>query len=1126
MSSENKQYEESIEDTNASAQNISDTNISDVRKNTLSYVPLRVHSDYSLLDAIIKPTEIVDIAIEKQFPSIAITDNNNLFAAPEYSFYARKKGFPAILGCLLTTDHGNVLLYCKNNIGYKNLCQILSDFYVTYKQKYPIKALENHYEGLVLLIGGPDGFFEHHSINSFPKDAFQFLHNIFKEDLILELNRTEGKHHTEELISKLSKEYNIPVVGTSTAKYLNNSQAYQASKAVNNGEVLTFENKSDNEQYKLLTYTEFAQLFSDCTQVVENTILFAEKCSFLLEETEPRFPFFSDNAKELLIKWANEGLEYLITRPNWFPSIQHQYKDEDEARKVYYERLNYELDMIISLGFTDYFLIVADFVKWARDNKISLSARGSGAGSLVAWTLFITTIDPIHFGLFFERFINPGRVSLPDFDIDFCQERREEVITYVKQKYGKELIAQIITFGTWHSRGVLRDVGRVLGLQYGFIDKLCKRIPNKPNFSMTLSEALEADAELKAMYDDDQNVKRLFDISLELEGLHRHISTHAAGVIIGYDVLKNIIPLYISSDMAFPATQYVMTYIEKVGLVKFDFLGLTALTIIDQTLAFLATDNIFFDINQIDCFDTKIYQLLCQGLTAGVFQFESAGLTSVIVRLQPSNLEDLIAIISLYRPGPLENIGEFIARKHGLRDVSYEYPAMEEILQPTYGIIVYQEQVINIARVLAGYTLSEADLLRRAMGKKIAKEMEEHREKFVHNVVKDHGGTAEKATDLFDQIVKFSGYAFNKAHAASHAFIGYQTAYLKTYYPLEFMTVSLTLEKQRHDKISNLAKELKALDLKMHKPDVNKSTSKFTFEKPNIIIYCLSAIKSVGDAFADNVFNIKSEKKFDSVETFCSRILPSKNVFEALILSGAFDSLPVFTDEKINTDIHAHRNRLFSLKDSLLNVMGRSIFQMQEGNKEHFDIKQLLINEWKYTGWIFSTQWLKDFCPITKNILISGQVLEFCRLKENRPFYMQGFVLDKQLIKTKQGSVQWAVKCADTDGVFEIFVKSEIHDKNPIQIGQVLIMKTKLIKTYLIAQDMQIAHEAKERQFQIYIKTETQLTNVHEMFQNASNGSTKVILCIDNQSLTIGNYNIELHYMDLLDLHGIRYKFA
>lgn len=1154
----------------------------------MTYIPLRIVTHYSVLKSIIQPKELISFA-QENFDSIAITDINNLFAGAEFSFTARQYKYPAILGCSIHTSQGIVTLYCKNEHGYKNLCRLISDNNMLYNNILPFAKLADYKNDLICITGNVDGVLKQNI-----QYNIKLLLEFFGENFFLELNRTNGKAHNEHEISDLSQKHNIPVVGTSIAYFIQaaHAPAYQAVQAIEANEVIIDDNKFENNTGRLLTTQEMYEKFKDCPVVLENTVALAKKCTFLLSPQKPRFASFAQDESSLLRQWSQEGLEEKFKDPSWFALIADRYENIDEAKKVYQERLDYELEMIIKLGFAGYFLIVADFVSWARSQKISLSARGSGAGSLVALALKIIVIDPIYFGLFFERFINPGRVSLPDFDIDFCQERRGEVIDYVTQKYTKAFVAHIITFGMWHSRGVLRDIGRILNIPYKVVDYLCKLIPNKPNFSLTLAEALEFDQNLKQQYDTDSKINKLFNIAMLLEGNNRNIGTHAAGVVIGYDQLKNLIPLYWTEGMQLPATGYTMKYIEQASLVKFDFLGLTALTIIDKVTSMI---DHHIDIQHIDIKDQKIFELLCQGLTAGIFQFESPGLTNTIKKLQPTTLDELTAIISLYRPGPMENIDTYISNKRNPEKITYTFEELSGILEETFGIIIYQEQVISIAKVLADYTLSEADILRRAMGKKNPQEMSEQRTKFTLNIVNKilhkefnitiansilmtcvdedtfsskkiieylntinttaadmtNDGKAEKksgkrknteesdekiekicalmqdihekATDLFDQIVKFSGYAFNKAHAVSHAFIGYQTAYLKTYYKLEFMAISMTMEQDKHEKVALLNKELSLLDIELLKPNVNSSTTVFEVKYPNQILYSLACVKGIGAILVEDIIKARANHAFTSVENLCNRVKLSNTTMDAMIFSGAFDLIPIHDMEPI-ADIVSHRSAIYHQRETLMNAQGLGIFALTHTGA-NFSINHILLMEYKYLGIVISIHLLKAIIQHKTEIILSTQIehnkVKYDKQKQSE-VYISGLLLDKQVIKTKKNTLQYILMMADAASTFEVFIDSELYDAAQVNIGDIIICQITARNQYITCNKL-FPQINTMRNLQICINKHEELSVAKSFTDSLIPGATRVSLKIYGstiKTLQLNTYHItNKHLSQLNDLH-------
>lgn len=1182
----------------------------------MTYIPLRIVTHYSVLKSIIQPKELITFAKEN-FDTIAVTDINNLFAGAEFSFATRQYKYPAVLGCSVHTSQGIITLYCKNEYGYKTLCRLISDNNMLYNNILPFAKIAEYKDDLVCITGNVDGVLKQNMQHN-----IKLLIEIFGENFFLELNRTNGKAHNENEISDLSQKYNIPVVGTSVAYFIKpeHAAAYQAVQAIEANEVIIDDNKFDSNTGRLLTNEEMYEKFKDCPVVLENTIALAKKCTFLLSPQKPRFASFAQDESSLLRQWSQEGLEAKFKDPSWFALIEDRYESIEQAKILYQERLDYELEMIIKLGFAGYFLIVADFVSWAREQKISLSARGSGAGSLVALALKIIVIDPIYFGLFFERFINPGRVSLPDFDIDFCQERRGEVIDYVTQKYTKDFVAHIITFGMWHSRGVLRDIGRILNIPYKVVDHLCKLIPNKPNFSLTLSEALEFDQNLKQQYDTDSKIRKLFDISMLLEGNNRNIGTHAAGVVIGYDKLKNLIPLYWTEGMQLPATGYTMKYIEQASLVKFDFLGLTALTIIDKVTSMIDQQ---IDIQNIDIKDQRIFELLCHGLTAGIFQFESMGLTNTIKKLQPTTLDELTAIISLYRPGPMENIDTYISNKRNPEQIEYTFEELSGILEETFGIIIYQEQVISIAKILADYTLSEADILRRAMGKKNPQEMSEQRTKFTLNIVnkilqkhfgitvpiaaliecidedklsqgkvakyllknsdiienaksdivsdksitsneaneqeteQDNVGsiktrgkkknksknedleqlieqmselmhdTHEKATDLFDQIVKFSGYAFNKAHAVSHAFIGYQTAYLKTYYKLEFMAISMTMEQDKHEKVAMLNKELALLDIELLKPNVNRSTTVFEVKYPNQILYSLACVKSIGALLVEDIMKERIKAAYTSVENLCSRVRLSSTTMDAMIFSGALDLIPIHDMDAI-TDIVTHRSAIYHQREVLMSAQGVGIFTLTHTGA-NFSVNHILLMEYKYLGIVLSIYLLKTIIQPKAEVILSTEIerhkFKYDKQKQSE-VYVSGLLLDKQMIKTKKNTVQYILMLADTASTFEVFVDSELYEAAQVAVGDIIICQITARNQYITCNKL-FPQIHTIRNVQICIYKHEELGIAKSFTDSLIPGATKVLLKIYGNStkvLSLNSHHITNKHLSQLDELKLQYE--
>ena len=826
------------------------------------YIALRNHTTYSLCQGAIKIADLIDKAKALQMPALAIMDSQNLFGALEFSMACKKAGIQPILGCEMMIDFNlqdsknisNVDFtenLCKTPLiatseeGYRNLMFLVSESYL--KRQNGIvpfvnfELLKQKSKGIIALSGGSEGLLGKLLLQGQDKQAHKILleiKEIFNNNFYIEITRhgTKNEDLIEEKLLQLAFENNIPLVATNDVYFLTPEmhEAQDILSCIYEGHSLVEENRKKNspEQY-FKNYEQFLELFKDLPEAINNTINIAKRCHTMAFERPPTLPKFSteenfDEAFEL----RNQSLEGLKMRlKNKFLIEEIDAETQQKIDKEYFERLEYELGIIIKMNFSGYFLIVSDFIKWAKNNEIPVGpGRGSGAGSIIAWSLQITDLDPIRFGLLFERFLNPERVSMPDFDIDFCQSRRDEVIDYVQKKYGTDYVAQIITFGKLQARAVLKDVGRVLQMPYSQVDRICKLIPFNAIEAVTLEKAIEMDKDLQQAIQDDPQINKLVSIALKLEGLNRHASTHAAGVVIGDRPLREICALYNDEGSTMPAVGYSMKYAESAGLVKFDFLGLKTLTTILETVKLVyKTRAIKIDIAHLRLDDKKTFEMLASGDSIGVFQIESSGMRAVLRQMRADKIEDIIALISLYRPGPMDNIPTYIRRKHGEEKISYPHPLLEAVLKETNGVIVYQEQVMEIAKILAGYSLGGADLLRRAMGKKIKEEMDQQRKIFVEgakkNNVPDH-----QANEIFDLVDKFAGYGFNKSHAAAYAMISYQTAYLKAHFLPEFLTASINLEIDNTDKINIFLQVAKSHKIPVLAPDINQSQADFSIE--------------------------------------------------------------------------------------------------------------------------------------------------------------------------------------------------------------------------------------------------------------------------------------------------------
>ena len=836
-----------------------------------SFVHLRVHTAYSLSAGAIRIKELAGLCKAERMPAVAITDSGNLFGALEFATTCSAAGLQPIIGCDIAVERGDqeggsrlgralsepdrIVLLVQNEEGYRNLLRLVSQSYLAGEapNEPSIRRcdLAGASEGLLCLTGGASGPVGRLLAEGQAEAAEAMLSELaaaFPNRLYVELMRhgVADEARSEPGLVELAYRHGLPLVATNDVYFPDRDfyEAHDALLCIAQGTVVAdADRKRLTRSHYFRTAAEMREVFADLPEACDNTLVIAQRCAFIPQTRQPILPAFTSgegiDEETALRRAAVAGLDARLAALRL---------DEEDAAKPYRERLEFELGTIIGMGFAGYFLIVSDIIQWAKRQEIPVGpGRGSGAGSVVAWALTITDLDPLRFGLLFERFLNPERVSMPDFDIDFCQDRRDEVIRYVQQKYGRDRVAQIITFGKLQARAVLRDVGRVLAMPYGQVDRLCKLVPNNPAHPVTLEQALAAEPALQQQRDTDESVARLITIALKLEGLYRHASTHAAGVVIGDRPLTELVPLYRDPRSDIPVTQFNMKWVELAGLVKFDFLGLKTLTVLARTCELLAARGVELDLSALPLDDPAAYELLARGDTVGVFQVEGAGVRDMLKKLRPDRFEDIIAANALYRPGPMENIPRYIAVKHGEEEPDYLHPALEGILKETYGVMTYQEQVMQIAQVLAGYSLGSADLLRRAMGKKIPSEMEAQRQLFFEGAA-SRGVERARAELIFDQMAKFAGYGFNKPHAAAYALVTYQTAYLKANYPVEFLAALMTLDLGNTDKLNVFRQELNRLGIRLLPPDVNRSAVTFTVEPGDrpAIRYALAAVKGVG----------------------------------------------------------------------------------------------------------------------------------------------------------------------------------------------------------------------------------------------------------------------------------------
>jgi len=1012
------------------------------------YIHLRTQSSYSLAESTLKIANIVELTKNNNMPAIALTDNNNLFGALEFSIECVKNGIQPIIGStinLLNIQEKNIssqiTFLVKNELGYKNLLYLSSISHTEQEKIVGIRLedLKNHTEGLICYMGGehnPLNILYNQNKNTEIDILIDSFIKLFHDNFFFEIQRINNNKidNFEKYFIQLSQKFNIPLISSNNVKFIkaDDHNAHDALLCIVQKSTINQSNRifSNPETYFKST-KEMDKLFSDIPEIIQNNFKVALKCQFYPKEISPKLPKFSNNKdlteSELLINNAKKGLE-------------NRTKNLNLPIEKYSERLNYELEIINNMGFAGYFLIVEDFVRWAKNNEIAVGpGRGSGAGSVVAWALTITDLDPLKYDLLFERFLNPERISMPDFDIDFCQNRRDEVIDYVISKYGKDSVAHIITFGTLASRAAVRDIGRVLEIPYAEVDEFAKLIPYNPANPLSLKDSINAESTLRQYIKNDDRISKVVDISLKLEGLHRHASTHAGGIVIGDSKLINTVPLYRDPNNSVNATQFSMKYVEKAGLIKFDFLGLTTLSIIQDTVRLINETNTNFNLDKIPLDDKKTFEELGKGDAVGVFQLESSGMSSVLRQLRPDKIEEIMAVVSLFRPGPMENIPSFCNRKHGKEKIEYLHPLLEDVLKETYGIIVYQEQVMQIAQKLSGYSLGEADLLRRAMGKKIKKEMDDQKNRFIDGA-KEKDINVGLALTIFDLVAKFAGYGFNKCHAAGYALLAYQTAFLKANFPYEFMTTSLNYSIDRTDRIILLKKELDKLGITLKKPDVNFSKAKFSIEYENnskSIRFSLTAIKGVGMASMINLQKERESKgKFLDIIDFMNRLkgdVINKRQLEKLIQSGSFDS------------IYKNRSKLFSNVTNFVEIYGG--FQNNRENKQTMlfaeskisfgdknlfnqDVKDwssnlLLKNELEVIGFYFS---IHPISLYPKNYFKQNNIIDVDELHNNVNIInakVVGSILDIKERSNKDGKKYAFLTVSNSKSQFELSIFSD-----------------------------------------------------------------------------------------------------
>ena len=1111
-------------------------------ENPKKFTHFKIHTQYSICEGALKIDDLNAHCKENKILSLGISDTSNLCGALEFSEKIVKGGTQPIIGTQIIfkfeDQEGLLTLIAKNEQGYRNMIELSSKSYLENdnlsKPHCKLNDLFDKNEGLIVMSGTINGLIG----NLFNKGKFEFIEDIYKklknyysDNFYIEIQRHSDKDEKsfEKFNLNLSLKHNIPIIASHEVFYIekNMYDAHEALICIGNKSYLNDKNrKSYTSEHYLKSHLEMEKIFEDLPEALENNYNLPFRCSFRPTPSDPILPNISSekdgSADNKLKRLSNEGL-YKKFR-NVF--CRDDQKPEDhELYSQYSKRLNHELDIIIEMKYSSYFLIVSDYIMWAKNNEIPVGpGRGSGAGSLVAWCLLITDVDPIKYNLIFERFLNPARISMPDFDIDFCEEKRDLVFEYLNNKY-KDSVAHIITFGKLKARMVIRDVGRVIGLSYGFVDSIAKLIPFDPSRPKSLIECINSEPRLQKLIKDDARVKKLIDLSLKLEGLNRNVATHAAGVVIADKKLTEVVPLYKdkSANLLLPSTQFDMYSAENAGLIKFDFLGLKTLTVINNTQKLIKKHNNKFDISYINFEDQKVFDLMSSGKTVGLFQIESAGMRDALIQMKPNHIEDIIALVALYRPGPMSNIPIYNDCKHGRKTPDYLHPLLEDILKPTYGVIIYQEQVMQIAQKLSGFSAGQADLLRRAMGKKKRAELEKQKQNFIAGAVQN-GISKDVAAGIFLKIEPFAEYGFNKSHAAAYAIISYQTAFLKTYYPKEFIAASMTMDISNQNKLSEFYEELKRLNIEVIRPDINECYADFKTED-NKFYYALGGIKAVGLEAISNIVNERIKNgKFSSINDFIKRVNPkdiNKLQLEGLVKAGAFDKL------------NDNRQSLF---DSIPNMISKSkndfdnkiinqidLFGDNDENEinlikniKDWGFEDKLSKEFEAVGFFISDHPLNQFKEIFNDykIIDYKTFISDNNLEQNN---VAATLLKIQERKTSKGTPYAVIKLTDLSSVFELFIFSDTLEinRNILKEGNSLILT--LIKT--------ISGDEKINRINV-----RKVTSLKDLFHgsikevtfniNSKTQLDEIKKFLDNEGKTIVN----IHFSDGTDTHNFKLK--
>ena len=1094
---------------------------------------IKIHTQYSICEGALKINELAEFCKKNKIKGAGLSDTSNLCGALEFSENLSKSGTQPIIGTQINFKFKDIIgllpLIATSEKGYQNIIEFSSNSYLKNNDKDEPHCNFNDVlstvNDIIILSGTINGLIGKLFVKGRIEEIEEIYSNLkkkFKNNFYIEIQRhgDENEKTFEQFNLNLSKKLDIPIIATNEVFYISKDMhdAHDALICIGNKTYLNEKNrvKYSNNHY-LKSDNEMEKIFSDLPEALENNYNLIYKCNFKPSFSKPVLPNISSdkggNADENLIEDSNLGLKEKFLK---IFKIDENNLFQNQEFKKYKQRLDHEIKIIIEMKYSSYFLIVADYIKWAKNNEIPVGpGRGSGAGSLVAWCLSITDVDPIKFNLIFERFLNPDRISMPDFDIDFCEEKRDLVFKYLNSKY-KDSVAHIVTFGKLKARMVIRDVGRVLGLSYGFVDSISKMIPFDPSRPQTLTECINNEPRLIKLIKEDTRVKKLIDLSLKLEGLNRNFATHAAGVVIADKKLTNTVPLYkdMSTNLLLPSTQFDMYSAENSGLIKFDFLGLKTLTVINRTQKLINKKLKDFTIENIDFEDQKVFEMLSTGNTVGLFQLESAGMREALIKMKPNHLEDIIALVALYRPGPMSNIPTYNDCKHGKQQPDYLHPLLEEILKPTYGVIIYQEQVMQIAQKLSGFTAGEADILRRAMGKKKRAELEKQKMRFIDGAVKN-GIKKDVAAGIFLKIEPFAEYGFNKSHAAAYAIIAYQTAFLKCYYPNEFFSASMTMDISSQSKLGEFYEELNRLDINVVRPNINKCYADFRSDNENFY-YALGAIKNVGfEAISSIVEERKKNGKFKSINNFIERINPknlNKLQLEGLVKAGAFDNLV------------DNRQSLYDSIPSLI-LKSKNIFENKSVNQTNLFEEEGIIEEdllKKIEDWKFEDRLSKEFEAVGffisdhplnqfRDSFEDYNIISYIDFNNNeiKEANIAATILKIQEKKTQKGNSYAIVKLTDLGSVFELFLFSDVLESNRdilIEGNSIILTLTKnnleddnrfkRINVRKVA-SLKNLYEKPINNIEILIKDQKYLNDVQKILEK--NGQTQVIIKILDQ---------------------------